>query len=170
MRSEDEVQNRIRYLLTQELERRIQEAGVRLPRRCVHNHIQPLDLRKQVDGEVNETYNRVGGERLPVIGLCMLGAEDPTEWRGAICEDPIDAQRCPYFDSGLTKEGIKEEFQTQIKDLKWLVSELPEVYGLLWALGSQVAPPLPWWVALWYRLLRVRPDPLVRVETPKLSP
>lgn len=161
MRTESEVQDRIRYLLTLEVDRRVAEASVRLPHRCQHNRRHPLDVRKDIAGERNAQYNRVAGKELPVIGLCMLGAEDPTSWPGTICEDPIDAKRCPFFTPVISKEGVEEQFNTQIRDLEWVSQNLPEVYGLLWALGSVTMPRLPWWKALLFRFLRIRPDPLV---------
>jgi hypothetical protein len=172
MKPENEVQDRIRFLLTQELDRRVSDACARLPHKCKHNHRQPLDVRKQVAGEPNTNYNRTtvddtSPRRLPMIGLCMLGAEDPTQWGGTICEDPIDAQRCPYFDPTDTKASVQEQFQSQIQDLVWLEASLPQVYGLLWALDSGKVPALPWWKLLWFRLLRVRPDP---IRTPSLPP
>jgi len=163
MRLETEVQDRIRYLLTLEVDRRVAEATARLPHLCQHNRRHPLDVRKEVAGNPNEQYNRVAGNGLPVIGLCMLGAEDPTSWPGAICEDPIDAKRCPYFTPTLDKGVVEEQFQQEIRDLKWVSENLPEVYGLLWALGSETMPKLPWWKALLFRFLRIRPDSLIHV-------
>jgi hypothetical protein len=168
MRSEDEVQDRIRYLLTQEVSKRVQEACARLPHKCKNNARHPLDVRKRVAGEPNEQYNVISGKHLPVIGLCMLGSEDPTSWPGNICEDPIDAQRCPFFDPIDTKETVQAEFHQQIRDLAWVQANLPEVAGLLWALGSEALPKLPWWKALWFRLVQIRPDSLVRARTLEL--
>jgi hypothetical protein len=99
----------------------------------------------------------------------MLGAEDPTQWNGTICEDPIDAQRCPYYtDPTSTREVVEGSFHLQLQDLRWVEANLPEVYGLLWALGSETMPKLPWWKALWFRFLRIRPDALVKVPAPEL--
>ncbi len=60
MRSKSEVQQRVRALLVQELDRRAELASKRLPRLCVHNHKHSLDDRKKVDGEPNEMFNRIG--------------------------------------------------------------------------------------------------------------
>lgn len=166
MRADSEVQDRIRHLLTVELDRRVAAACSRLPQGCRHNHRHPLDIRKKVAGETNEWYNRLSSEGLPVIGLCMLNAESPAQWQGTICEDPIDAQRCPYFTPVATKETVAADFYTQLKDLEWVARNVPEIYGLLWALGSESVPKLPWWKALWFRFLRVRPDPLVITSLP----
>lgn len=168
MRSETEVQDRIRYLLTQEINHRVAAASARLPHLCKHNRRHPLDVRKEIAGAPNEQYNRVSGKNLPVIGLCMLGAEDATSWSGTICEDPIDAKRCPYFNSISSKASVQEEFYRQIKDLDWVGRNMPEVYGLLWALGSTTMPKLPWWKSLLFRFLQIRPDRLSQIPTPSL--
>ena len=162
-----QIQTRIRELLDRELERRIVEAGEKLPTLCLHNHVQPLDSRKEIHGQRNETYNRtsdpdttveveVNGvlekRHLPVqqnIGLCMLGAEDPTKWAGTICEDPIDAQRCAEqrgdFTPALNEHLVSEDFHAQIKDPGWVEENLPEVASLLWVLDGAEPPEVRWW-------------------------
>lgn len=160
MRTETEIQNRIRYLLTLELDQRVAESRTILPHKCRHNHRQLLDVRKMVEGEPNEQYNRLTGRHLPVIGFCMLGSDNPEEWNGTICEDPIDAQRCPDFTPIGTRESLREAFDSQLKDLEWVQQNMPEVYGLLWALGSENLPSLPWWKSLWFKFIRIRPDPI----------
>jgi hypothetical protein len=161
MRDESAIQDRLRFLLTKELDRTVAESRARLPHKCEHNHRQPLDVRKEIAGTPNENYNKVSAKHLPIIGLCMLGADDPSQWNGTICEDPIDAQRCPYYsDPTATSEAVQKEFNRNIKDLVWVEKNLPEAYGLLWALGTEAMPSLPWWKALWFKVIRVRPDPL----------
>lgn len=170
MRNKADVESRIQYLLVQELNVRVQIAGRRLPHLCVHNHRQPLDVRKTVEGEHNEEYNRITrGPSLPVvstIGLCMLGAENPSEWPGNICEDPIDAQRCPYFTPKIDKQTLWNGFAEQIRNAEWLQEHMPEVYGLLWSLNVAALPSLPWWKRVWYWILRIPIEPMVPHEDP----
>jgi len=170
MRAESEIQDRIRFLLTKELDHQVSEACVRLPCNCKHYHKQPLDSRKEivnVVGEIvpNENYNRVSASASSIIGLCMLGAETPEEWKGTICEDPIDAQRCLSFELVSTQESVGREFYLQLKNLDWVAINLPEIYGLLWALGTKSMPKLPWWKALWFKFVQIRPDPLVKISS-----
>jgi hypothetical protein len=165
MRTDEELRGRTRYLLSVELDRRVQLASKRLPHQCTHNYRHPVDVRKRVDGEPNSNYNRIS---LTVvqdqsIGLCTLGKDNPEEWNGTICEDPVDAQRCPYFQSKVTKEDLSREFQEQVEDMGWLERNLPEVYGLLWALSEPVK--LPWWKRLWFWALRIRTEPLKNVPS-----
>lgn len=139
MKSPDVIRARITRLLVRELHRRVGIASERLPVRCTHNYRHPLDPRRTVDGEPNPNYNRI----LPVnqtIGLCMLGAEDPSEWPGNICEDPIDAQRCPYFEVKQTKAQVWAELREQLKEPSWVEENLPEVAALAWTLNE--APDL----------------------------
>jgi hypothetical protein len=165
MKTQSQITDRIRFLLVQELDRRVDEASRRLPHLCTHNHQQPLDTRKLVEGSPNDSFNRVADSRgLPVVqtmGLCMLGAEHPDQWQGNICEDPIDAQRCPYFTPTQTKETLEENFRRDVENVEWVSSHMPEMYGLFWALDTEVSKVrIPWWKRLWYRMLRIRVEPV----------
>lgn len=160
MRTDQEIQGRIRFLLSQELDRRVSDARERLPHKCVHNHRQPLDVRKELLGDPNEDYNKLDKTHLPVIGLCMKGSDNVKTWPGTICEDPIDAKRCPFYTPKETKSDIEETLSSNIKDLSWVSANMPEVASLLWVLGSESMPKLPLWKRLWFRLIRIRPEPL----------
>lgn len=167
MKTPDEIRDRIRGHLARELERRLEETQKRLPHLCTHNHRQPTDSRKQVDGVANPTYNRI----LPqadTLGLCMLGAESPEEWKGAICEDPIDAQRCPYFNPVKSREEVSKEFLSQLQDPEWVVAELPHVAELLWVLDAVQAPKIPFWKQWFLRLRRLSLEPVRPVVDPAL--
>lgn len=173
MKTQNEIEDRIRYLLVLEIDRRVLEANQRLPHRCTHNHHQSLDTRQQVDGEPNETFNRVTDrQNLPVlqtIGLCMVGAEHPDAWQGTICEDPVDAQRCPLFTPMQTKKEIETSFWQDVSDSVWVQEHLPEMYGLFWALQRSPGEiRLPWWKRFWYRFLRIQVEPVHNI--PPLLP
>lgn len=148
MRTEEEIKERVSSLLKEEIERQTKDASERLPHKCVHNYRHNLDVRKQVDGDVNDNYNRIvsNGGSLPVlqtIGLCMLGSESPEEWGGTICEDPLDAKRCPYFTPEKTKDDIQNTLIAQVRDPSWRKANMPEVQGLFWALGYADAQQEP---------------------------
>lgn len=175
MKPTPEIEARIRFLLCEELSRRVSEAETRLPHLCVHNHRQPLDARKTVEDMPNDSYNRTtdpnGLPVLQTLGLCMLGADNPQQWQGNICEDPIDAQRCPYFTPAATKSSIFNSFKANVEDLDWVRRNLPEMYALLWVLdGARTS--LPWWKHLWFRLLRIHVAPVLSSDAvvPLLPP
>lgn len=142
MRKEEEVRERVRELVKTELKRRLDDAHVKLPHRCVHNHRHALDTRKTILGEPNTGYNLVQDARhLPLaqtMGLCMLGAEDPEQWTGDICDEPIDAQRCPYFKPREDDLTLTTEFWKSVKDPKWVDENLPAVAALLWVCAPAV--------------------------------
>lgn len=164
MKNQDEIEDRIRALLVAELDRRVRLAHRRLPTRCVHNHQQELDPRPKVEDEPNQGYNRVDRRHLPVVptmGLCMLGADGPETWQGTICEDEIDAQRCPTFTPIESKDEILANLKVDLANFGWIQEHLPELYGLLWVLDTGVLhQSLPWWKRLWFRFLRVRLEPV----------
>jgi len=152
MKEESEVRGRLNKLLSEELGRRIAAATEKLPCRCVHNYRHPLDQRKTVDGEPNENYNRIADHRgLPVvqtIGLCMLGSDNPEEWGGTICEEPLDAKRCPDFKPLKTKPELLKEFREQLKDEAWARANMPEAFALMWFLEEIEAKDQPQVVAV----------------------
>ncbi len=176
MKTTSEIEDRIRYLLAKELERRVKKANERLPHRCIYNIRQPLDTRRTVEDEPNRFYNRITmgvdpeGRPIPVsqtIGLCTYkdySVDSDGQPLLTLCEDPIDAQRCPVFSPRLTKKMLWDEFVSQIQDLEWLEANLPEVYGLYWAINRTATVKVPWWARLLYRLLRIRPEPLRRSD------
>ena len=174
MKTQQDVQDKLRALLVAELDRRVVIAHKRLPVRCVHNHRQQLDPRKNMEDEPNPSYNRIDRRRLPVVnemGLCMLGSENPEEWPGTICEDPIDAQRCPDFTPIQTKEEMLAGFTEQLKDAEWVSENLPDVQALLWVLDDAPANyHLPWWKRIAYRFLRIRVEPVRTQDALKLLP
>ena len=177
MREQAEIERKLKGLLCEELDRRLYQSTRRLPTKCTHNHRQPLDHRKTVNGEPNPNYNRISssaGDRrhldvVPVektLGLCMLNAKGLDDWQGAICEDPIDAQRCPYF---TPKQSPGEVYDQYVKDLQTL-KLTGEMQALLWVLGdseSMYLPgenphlSIPWWKKFWFKyILKVNYEPL----------
>lgn len=173
MKSSEDIEDQVRLRLGEELEARLRKACLRLPASCVHNQRHTLDARKLAEGDRNETYNIIDTPNGQTIGLCMLGAEDPEEWPGVICEDPIDAQRCPYFTPLQSKDAVIEEFKAQVSDVEWLKQELPDVASLVWVLERPV--PLSWWSRLksWFFKIRIEPVTTVsiaRIDVTKLLP
>jgi len=168
MKTQTEIERRIHWLLCVALDARVAEASKRLPRLCRHNLQNPLDTRRQVHGENNPGYNRISvarGEAVTqTIGLCMLGSDNPEVWGGTICEDDIDAQKCPLFEPRLIKETVLLEFRETLRDPDKLRVEFPEVHGLIWALedSSWVTDysKLPWWKRLWFHFLRIQVEPV----------
>jgi hypothetical protein len=150
MREVTQVEQRIRDLLTEAFEERARAlVETKLPHLCTYNHRQPLDLRRRVNGDANPGYNRITRdsdlEALAVaqtLGLCMYGAENPEQWPGNICEEPIDAQRCPLFVAKTTREALRKQFEEQIRDSEWVRVNMPEVHSLLWVLANEQKEPV----------------------------
>lgn len=168
MKDPTEILARAKGLLCAELDRRVQNASKRLPHMCANNYRQPLDGRKTVEGVANSNYNRVSLPLASTIGLCMLGSEDPEQWQGTICEDPIDAQKCPYFSSTMTKDQVFNEFLEQTSNPEWLEENMPGVSELLWAAGHSKSVALPFWKRVMMLFTRIKVEPIVRV--PDLTP
>jgi hypothetical protein len=109
----------------------------------------------------------------------MYGSENPEQWSGTICEDPIDAQRCPLFTPKLGREEVIREFKEQLGSPEWVQKNLPDVDSLRWVLAGAPLPDptlppeeivgasLPWWQRLLSRFFGFR---LVRVTAKRLPP
>jgi len=170
VKSESEIKARIEEAVFEEVSRRVDTLGERVPHKCIHNYRHPLDARKVTEEGFNPQYNRVTSERrLPVlqtVGLCLLGSDDPSAWSGTICDEPIDAKRCPVFTAFRTKDDVLEEVKGQMADESWLKSNMPEVYALSWALDMVVVHKLSWWSRLLLWLKRPMSEP----RTPPFSP
>jgi hypothetical protein len=163
MRAASEIEERLRVIVVEELRQRLDREI--LPHLCVHNRRQPLDHRRSIYGEPNEGYNRIsagieGGVSLPVlqtIGLCMLGAENPETWSGTICEEPLDAQRCPYFVYKQARADVYREFLTNLRDPVWVEGHLPAAHALLWVMSAplKVEPRPSGWRRAWWKIRKI---------------
>lgn len=162
MKTSSEVMRRARSQVEAELERRLSLARRRLPVMCTHNHRQPLDIRKTLEGESNASYNTITGQTL---GLCLLGAESH-DWQGTICEDPSDAQTCQFFTPSVNKEQVLRQFRDDLAQHSWVAANMPALWELLWVLDLADPPKPSLWFRLWCYLTRVTPEPLM----PKVSP
>lgn len=171
MKGEDEILARAQELVSAEVDRRFLVR--RLPVLCMHNHRQPLDTRPTVNGEENDNFNTVSRDG-PTIGLCMLGAQkdkdghwvvsdadqEDGKWNGTVCEDPIDAQRCPYFDTGRSREQVIEDLKKDISNIEWVNEHMPELAALLWALDTTALPRIPWLQRVLLPFRKVTLEPL----------
>lgn len=168
MKTQAEIYDRLRFLIVRELDRRVEEATQRLPHLCIHNKQHRIDAHKQVDGERNYQYNRIDAKNPQIMGLCMYGAENPEEWLGDICEDEIDAKRCSWFEPIRSQRALIEHFKFQLQIGMWVEDNMPDVAQLLWVLGEgeRFYRGIPWWKLLWYKFLRIRVEPVVKVESP----
>lgn len=150
MRAQSDVYSRLRRLLEAEVSNRLSRSLDRLPENCKHNYRQPLDVRPILLGRKNPNYNRISNID-QTLGLCMLGSEDSSRWEGTICEDPIDAQKCPYYTKRKSYEEVLRELSTDLKNPEWL-KDRQDLQTLAWVLAK--SPKKPWYIRLWHYLIR----------------
>lgn len=170
MRSESDIIARARDLVLQAWKKRLSEAQKRIPHHCTYHHEQLLDFDPEISGESNPGYNRVDRVSLPVLksqntlGICLYGVSDPSSWTGTICEEDIDAMRCPLFKSRFDISGLWETFQKDMANPNWVEENLPEMQTILWVLKEGRNTPsflsVPGWVGSLLRFfLPFKPDP-----------
>lgn len=148
MKPLEEVRNRAKSLVLEELNRRMVETQSKLPCNCIYNHQQPIDLRKKVRNEPNPNYNTISATG-PKIGLCMYGASDIQSWPGNICDEPSDAKGCPLYTSKHSKESVLRAFHEDLENRTWVESNMPILGALLWVLDEGYE--LPWWKRFFLR-------------------
>lgn len=190
MKDQTQIEERLRRLVREALNFHMASFYVKLPVKCRHNHRQPLDHRKTVYGDKNPTYNRIAvgrddeGKGLPVmqtLGLCMYGAENPDDWRGDICEDPVDAQRCSVYNPIVSKKVLYDAFVKGVQSEEWLQKNYPEILGLVWVLGQGVVvgeeppeeeppPPSMKTLGLWRRICEIFDPTPVSLLAPEPEP
>jgi hypothetical protein len=168
MRSRQEVEARVRYLVNEELVRRLAEIEQCQPHHCKHNYRHPLDTRRRIGETANPNYNRIALAGEATIGLCMLGSEDVVSWPGTICEDVEMALACPYYTSKTTRGDVLTTYRDQLQDLAWLEQNLPQVFELVWVLQAVSAPTLTWWQSL-ILVWRTRRSKWLRAVSRRLS-
>lgn len=159
MKPERQIRARMKKCVDEEIERRFAEATRRLPRRCKHHIEHALDTRAEVNSEPNPLFNRVGSAvHLPVLGLCGYGMGSE-EWGGTICEDPIDAQRCPLFEARQSKEDLIRDLDNELSHKLWVEENMPELAALRWVLEANPNHPMTWWqrFRLLFRKVSVEP-------------
>lgn len=175
MKHEDDVILEIRAEVLRLWEDRVKASTERIPHNCTHNHRQPLDLDSHIEGELNPGYNRIQREEpgdgkvhlrmIPEIGICLYKADSVSDWAGTICDEPVDAARCPYFTPTETTETLWSKFLEDISNPLWVGKEAPRLSALLWVIDKSPKFALtsylpPWWVrAVWRRLFQVKTPP-----------
>jgi hypothetical protein len=99
----------------------------------------------------------------------MYGSGDPESWPGNICDEPIDAKRCPYFTPRVDKKAILIQFREDLKNADWVQNNLPGVAELLWVLEMAELPRIPLWKRVWFWILKVRVEPIASVRSERLG-
>jgi hypothetical protein len=156
VKTENEIRKLAEDLLRRDLSDRLAQSSRVLPCNCKYNHKHPLDTRKKVLGCGNSKYNTMD-DLTRTIGLCMYGAEDPETWPGTICEDDVDAQRCPTFSPLKPSQEVTQEFKSLVQDLDWLEVNIPKVWALYWTIEQRTpisipSPPAGVWQRTWCAL------------------
>lgn len=119
MRSETVIRDKLKDLRFKTRLRFLKENLSVRPCNCVHNH---------VDRDIQ---------------LCMLGADDPENWPGNICDTDEIATSCPFFKCKNDPDSLKAKFRTTIEP------DHSEIQLLMWALELEsYEDDYTWWQRL----------------------
>lgn len=96
----------------------------------------------------NCVFNHKHEDKNGVTYLCMLGANNPEEWKGTICDGDDVSMECPFFEAKKTRADIKKEFDEIMQDPVRLFDQYRDVAILLWVLGEDAGYDVkdPWYV------------------------
>lgn len=175
MRTRQEVQDRLKALLSLEINRRLADTRQKQPHTCQYNLRHPLDTRPTVEGAKNPNLNRIvqPGTRLPVlqtVGLCMYGSgelgSEKGVWPGDICEDVETSRPCNLYVPMLTSKQAALELRAELEDAEHCRIHYPEIAALIWTLEGYV-PATTWLQQLWYYffppVLKALPSQIARL-------
>jgi hypothetical protein len=118
MRKESEIRKKLRKLKFRYWSKFYKQHTKPLPENCSHNSYA------SGQSDIEGNY------------LCMLGAEDPTQWKGNICDTEEFAQGCPYFQCRFSKEQLKDDFEEALMDN--LFVDFRDVAILMWVLDIPI--------------------------------
>ena len=122
MKSNEKVEKKLKQVKKNYLSREYRDKLHRCPENCEYNYR-------------HKTVNEDGREE--EIGLCMLGADNPEEWQGLICDDEETAKQCPYFECKHNKESIKKEFEESLNDEVIVANNYKDIAALNWVLDKK---------------------------------
>jgi hypothetical protein len=134
MKDADEIQNKLEQLKSEHLQLRIKRRTDPHPRNCRHNY------KHEEDGES--------------IRLCMLGADNPHEWGGRICDNQETAESCPFFEPRQSEDEIRKEFQSDLQDPEAVNEDMRDVSALRWVLNEdEYHHDVSWWYRIKSKLM-----------------
>jgi len=161
MKTELEIQKKLKLLRERKLKRLIRKALRRKPHNCHFNRVHTV----------------IQNGKSVEIPICVAGVERP-DWKVDICDSNQQAKTCPIFLLKQDKKAIEKEFDEQCQDTEWLKKEHPDLYLLSWVLDgvSVMRLTLKQRVLLWLmnigslfvrakqKRLPMKPDPNTIIE------
>lgn len=144
MKSKATVQRRLRSLRIRYAKKYIEKSQKRKPDNCVHNHVHEYhpptpEIVTEYELAPRRSYSLVTFKEEGPIRLCMYGADDPSEWKGDVCEKDETAEGCKYFKPKTSVAEAQEEFQDLVADDNYVYEHYREVATLQWVLGDRVS-------------------------------
>lgn len=144
MKSQDEIERRLRTLRVRYTKKHIAASQERLPQNCIYNLEQAPNghytKSKSADVDIapRHSITLVVIQPESPIRLCMYGADDPSKWPGNICDKAETARCCSWFSAKVSKEVAKTEFLNRLADDEYVYENHPDIAALQWATDGRV--------------------------------
>jgi len=125
MKTESQIRHKLQQVKYRHLKREIRTGVSRKPCNCMNNGL-------------------VNMENGSTIGVCLLGAVQPGDWQGILCDESRGglrvAEGCAEFCPLRTPEGIRQEFDNFLKHSSRAViaEQYPDIAAILWVLDEEV--------------------------------
>lgn len=178
MKTKADIEKRLRKLRERYARKYIEASQQRRYENCAYNHKHvPSPIPSSPARAAPLVYHMAPSRQVTLvvlredkpIHLCMYGSDDPSKWRGDICDSDDVAQSCKLFRPLVSVDQAKQEFLNLMADDEYVFNNYRDIATLQWVLGERVhVIPLTLWerIRFWIRSKFLKP----RKEVPALPP
>jgi hypothetical protein len=157
VKSEKEIETRLRKLRYRYLRQYLQDIRGRCYLNCKYNYKHTSSPISQKPGIYTSEF---GAELVPHkqitlvvfqddsddVHLCVYGSEKLNTWSGDICMSNETAKVCPHFSPKVTEESAITKFNEAMADDAFVLTNMADLAMLQWVLGTRVSIiPLTIW-------------------------
>lgn len=143
MKSQSEIQRRLRKLHFRYAKKYIDSTQKRIHTNCKHNHSQkPLKQTRDVveielaPRQVSTVVYIHDNDR--ETQYCMYGSENPETWPGIICDRHQIAETCKWFVPKISAKGAEDQFDKLMEDDEYVYKEHADIAALQWVVNDRV--------------------------------
>ncbi len=158
MKTSEEIKKRLIKLTNRYRDVYVKRYTDRQPCNCIYNYLHnpsPLLLSNSVENRYvpNRSIQLVVIQDEKPVRICTYGSEKPNAWNGDICDSDSVSKECPYFSPIREKEELSLEYDSHLKDDKYVLEHHPDIAALQWVLNDRsyrIKLSIRTWILAWY--------------------